>query len=378
MAGKPEDDDVPILVSSDDEDTATERLSTRTEARRRRRRERRRRRKERLRPGDVRRQEKVSDATTVAAQAVDSTSDNSVTSTNDDTTREEVSEDATAESTAAASGQNSAVGHVTFDVPQDLQCDISLFTFGEWVQIVKEHPHMIYYADDLENSPLVPYNIVQQQTATVSAARKLSSTDDESYVTCIDPGEAMPQVDGVCDVRSERAKRWAWCPDEQVRLARLEEQDRAACEQSTSEFKRRTVRWCEWLLFHDDCVMVMKKNGFTKTPMFMGYDGGIQHRLNCILKKLYTREHLLRSVGNEKVVNEIYDERPPEHIIRARLRLNMVVPPMEDPLVRKEIKRVIEFELRVQGKYLGGMLHPTIFSCPEELWYTHMQGKLRM
>ena len=124
--------------------------------------------------------------------------------------------------------------------------------------------------------------------------------------------------------------------------------------------------------------MVMKKNGFTKTPMFMRYDEGIQHRLNCILKKLYTREHLLRSVGNEKVVNEIYDERPPEHIIRARLRLNMVVPPMEDPLVRKEIKRVIEFELRVQGKYLGGMLYPTIFSCPEELWYTHMQGKLRM
>ena len=105
MAGKPEDNDVPILVSSDDDGAAAEQLSARIEAKRRRRRRRRQRRRDCLRC-DTERQE-VSNETATATQAVHSSLTQNCTNNDDDTTRDERLEGAAAEISAVASGQNS-------------------------------------------------------------------------------------------------------------------------------------------------------------------------------------------------------------------------------------------------------------------------------
>ena len=371
MAGKPEDNDVPISALSTDDEAAAERLPAKIIARRRRRQRRRQRRR------DIRRQE-VSNDTAAATQVVDSSSMKKFTNNDDNTTRDERLEGAAAETSAVASGQNSTNGHIDIEVPCHLQCDVSLFTFGEWVEIVKDNPHMIYYADDLNNSPLVPYHVVKQQIATTSDVQGPPSTDDDSYVTCVDAGEALPQVDGAYDVRMSRAERRAWFPSRLWRLRRLEEQDRVAREGLELKSHRETVRFNQWLLFGDDMVMFTKKRVFTKSPLQMKYNAVTQNRIERILRQQYPREHLQRSVGNKRMVDEMYGDAMDEHLAKARLRLRKAVSPITDPQVKNEMLGIAEVEWRLQGKYLGGMYRPTVFSCPESLWYTYMQGALKM
>ena len=122
----------------------------------------------------------------------------------------------------------------------------------------------------------------------------------------------------------------------------------------------------------------MKKGISPKDVEKMNTDLQLQCGITRILKKLYTREHLSRSIGKPNMVERMYSDERDDRAAKARIRLRVAIPPTGDDAEKREIMRVLEFELKMQGKYLGGMYRPTVFSCPEELWYTYMQGKLRM
>ena len=84
---------------------------------------------------------------------------------------------------ARQQGTNNA--RLEFNVPPELQCDVSRYTFGEWVQIVRENPHMIYYADDHRRSPLLPNDVIssRQSTSTVSRSTSTATTPEQQNPT---------------------------------------------------------------------------------------------------------------------------------------------------------------------------------------------------
>ena len=125
-------------------------------------------------------------------------------------------------------------------------------------------------------------------------------------------------------------------------------------------------------------VMFTKKHVFTKSPLHIKYNAVMQNRIERILRQHYPREHLQRSVGNKRMVDEMYGDAMDEHLAKARLRLRTALSSVTDLQVKNEMLSIAEFEWRLQGKYLGGMYRPTVFSCPESLWYTYMQGALKM
>lgn len=64
-----------------------------------------------------------------------------------------------------------------------LRCETSRYTFGEWAEIVRQNPHMIYYVDDHERSPFVPQHIVNRRAAASVVSRSTSTQSEEQAST---------------------------------------------------------------------------------------------------------------------------------------------------------------------------------------------------
>ena len=150
MAGKPDSDDVPTLVTTD-EDVPVDQLPVIAKARRRQRR--RRRKKDSLRPEDVRQRMTVSDdATVVVDNAADTSLSTNSTCRCEHAAHGEDNQEATAAPAAKASRQNFDIGHIEFEVPSELKCSVTLLTFGEWMQVVKDNPQTTTQTDEDESS----------------------------------------------------------------------------------------------------------------------------------------------------------------------------------------------------------------------------------
>ena len=52
-------------------------------------------------------------------------------------------------------------------------------------------------------------------------------------------------------------------------------------------------------------IMFTKKHVFTKSPLHMKYNAVTQNRIERILRQHYLKEHLQRSVGNKRMVDEM-------------------------------------------------------------------------
>ena len=221
MAGKPEIGDVSILISSADVDAATDQLPRK--ASKKRRRHQRRQREQSLRPSDVRQRTTVSDNVVVVVNSAAEPSASKIcASRSKNTTRSNDVDGATAEPTATASCQNSTNGRIDVEVLSELQCSVSISTFGEWVLIVKDNRHMIYFVYDLKRSLLVPNSILQHQVATTLVSQTTTLADDYECVKCVEPAEVLPEIHGASVMIALRTKA-SRGGDETWRLAQQEE-----------------------------------------------------------------------------------------------------------------------------------------------------------
>ena len=373
MAGKPETDDVPILVTSTDEDAAIQLPSLSSKASRRRRR--RRRKKESLRPEDVRQRVTVSDDVTVVVdKAADTSSSGNCTSKREHATQGENKQDATAETTAQASRHNFTTGRIEFEVPSELKCSVTLMTFGEWVQVVKDNPHMIYYCDDVSRSPLVPNSILQRPVTNTAATQTVTQIDEDEYVTCAETLDTMSQLDGICDHDGARPRQLSW-QRALHQFYNAREAEYVQQEQLQIEVQWRLVDYNQWALYGDDCVMIFRRNPFTRGPLEMRYDVNIQQRVHGILTKLYTKEQLLNSVGDVRQVEGLYQDVERHGSRKQGWERLMELPPQTPSnSIHTSVMREVEFDMILQDKYLGGAYNQSFLRCSDELWSMYLEA----
>ena len=362
MAGKPDSDDVPTLITTDEE-AAVDQLPTSAKTRRRQRR--RRQKKQSLRPGDVRQRMTVSDDVTVVVdEAADTSSSLNCSYRCGHLTRGEDSRDAASETSTQTSRQNSCTGRVEFEVPSELKCSVTLLTFGEWVQVVKDNPHMIYYVDDVSRSPLVPNSILQRPVTRTVATQTTTQTAEDEHVT-----RSNDTDDDDNAQMSELNLQYVM-----QRLRELEIEDRGQPEEQHTEVQWHITAYNHWAMYGDDCVVIFKDNPFTKSPLEMRYDVDIQKRIHGILTKLYTRDHLLNSIGDEQKVEQLYKTAEREGSRKEGWERLMKLPP-ETPVasVHEIVMKKVEFDMTMHDKYLGGAYDQSFLSCPDELWAIYLR-----
>jgi len=132
-------------------------------------------------------------------------------------------------------------------------------------------------------------------------------------------------------------------------------------------------------LFEDDCVMILSKNPFTMSPLQARYDAGMQRRISSILTKLYTREHLLRSVGSLEAVERMYRQAAEEKGSEPlHERLCELEPQARHSTVHKDVMKEKEFEMKLHDKFLGGAYNPSFLSMPDELWAKYLRAYERV
>ena len=122
-------------------------------------------------------------------------------------------------------------------------------------------------------------------------------------------------------------------------------------------------------MYEDDAVMLVEGNPFTMSSLVMCYDMDVQNRIRSIITTCYTRKHLLRSIGNEKQVDQLYKTAKREGSRKKGWERLMQLPPeTSDAAIQLTVMTQGEFDMMMHDKYLGGAYDQSSLSSPDDKW----------
>ena len=94
-------------------------------------------------------------------------------------------------------GRHTSIGprnaRIRINAPPSLRYAVTQLTFNEWIDLVTANPNMIYYEDDIENSPLVRNVRSQAATSEVTGSTPTEQTTDTNITQAAEeqqPNEA--------------------------------------------------------------------------------------------------------------------------------------------------------------------------------------------